>query len=757
MELRDGQSFAIAGLLNNLAQDDGANIPFLSKIPIIGYLFKSKAERLERTELMVLVTPRLVQPLDPDEVPPLPTQQKHFLPAPGRRRRTRPDGASPSGRPQVAARRHGDDCDDEPSTIGRAGDERGAVLVHVAVAMLALLAFSALVIDYGALWVSRRQAQNAADAAALAGALSLAFDDPDDIPRAQAGAAAAGVANQVWGAAPSILPATDVLLVPCPPGAPGLPDTCIRANVYRSAARVERAPDVLRADRRHQQPGRARDGHRPGAHGQRGGVHEAVGRCGQVGRELGERRAEHGSVDARRPTSTNTEDRATLRARSRGDDAGRVHRANGQQIPGPGSRRSMRMAIRRRDYGLQLTLKIGSSENRLSSGWFLGARSAQPGRSSRFGRPDYRNNITNCNGDRLPDWRHAERATPRQGEHGRPDQAGCRRRRAGRTWASSEGPRRILERRHEIGSGELRAGRLRRRQYYARSPRIVPVPLFDIDDFFAGSPNGKTTRDHHEHHGLLHRGHVRPGQQGRLRPAGRHPRVDRGGGSVDESASFLRKVSVGAVSETHMTARLVPDVLVVDPLDRELEQLLSASGMRTTRASAAELAALVHAAAQLPHVVIVDTRGSRAIPPSMAAVKRQHPGVGFLVVASESDPALLLEAMRAGATEFLQEPITAAALVAGDLPPRRAPRQRAAGSGEVFAFVGAKGGVGTTTAAVNVATALAKLRAVADAARGPAPGARRRGAPVRRRAALLDRRCAGEHRTASTRRSSAGW
>ena len=64
VELRDGQSFAIAGLLNNIAQNDGANIPFLSKIPIIGYLFKSNAERLERTELMVLVTPRLVRPLE---------------------------------------------------------------------------------------------------------------------------------------------------------------------------------------------------------------------------------------------------------------------------------------------------------------------------------------------------------------------------------------------------------------------------------------------------------------------------------------------------------------------------------------------------------------------------------------------------------------------------------------------------------------------------------------------------------------------
>ena len=81
VELRDGQSFAIAGLLNNLSQEDSANIPFLSSIPIIGNLFKSKADRAERTELMVLITPRLVRPLNPDEVPPLPTQMKKFLPA----------------------------------------------------------------------------------------------------------------------------------------------------------------------------------------------------------------------------------------------------------------------------------------------------------------------------------------------------------------------------------------------------------------------------------------------------------------------------------------------------------------------------------------------------------------------------------------------------------------------------------------------------------------------------------------------------
>ena len=43
-------------------------------------LFKSKAERQERTELLVLITPRLVRPLNPDEVPPLPTHAR-TLPA----------------------------------------------------------------------------------------------------------------------------------------------------------------------------------------------------------------------------------------------------------------------------------------------------------------------------------------------------------------------------------------------------------------------------------------------------------------------------------------------------------------------------------------------------------------------------------------------------------------------------------------------------------------------------------------------------
>jgi len=82
-ELRDGQSFAIAGLLDNISQNDAAAVPLLGKLPIIGTLFKSRSKRAEQTELMVLITPRLVRALSPDEVPPLPTAPEPFLRRPG--------------------------------------------------------------------------------------------------------------------------------------------------------------------------------------------------------------------------------------------------------------------------------------------------------------------------------------------------------------------------------------------------------------------------------------------------------------------------------------------------------------------------------------------------------------------------------------------------------------------------------------------------------------------------------------------------
>lgn len=79
VELRDGQSFAIAGLMNNISQRDNQAIPLLGSLPIIGHLFKSRSIRQQQTELMVLITPHLIRPLNPDEVPSLPTKADEFL------------------------------------------------------------------------------------------------------------------------------------------------------------------------------------------------------------------------------------------------------------------------------------------------------------------------------------------------------------------------------------------------------------------------------------------------------------------------------------------------------------------------------------------------------------------------------------------------------------------------------------------------------------------------------------------------------
>lgn len=79
IELRDGQSFAIAGLIDNRLTESASKIPVLGDVPIIGKLFRSRAMNRSNTELLVMVTPKLVRPLSPGQVPPMPTFPKPFL------------------------------------------------------------------------------------------------------------------------------------------------------------------------------------------------------------------------------------------------------------------------------------------------------------------------------------------------------------------------------------------------------------------------------------------------------------------------------------------------------------------------------------------------------------------------------------------------------------------------------------------------------------------------------------------------------
>jgi Flp pilus assembly protein TadG len=113
--------------------------------------------------------------------------------------------------------------------------ERGAVLVHAAVAITGLLAFSALTVDLGSMWVIRAQAQNAADAAALAGTVSLAYVNPTDMEAARAASRAIVAAHRVWGetVAPS---AVVVTTETCPAGSPAVTGHCVNVTVGLGAA-----------------------------------------------------------------------------------------------------------------------------------------------------------------------------------------------------------------------------------------------------------------------------------------------------------------------------------------------------------------------------------------------------------------------------------------------------------------------------------------------------------------------------------------
>ena len=149
-------------------------------------------------------------------------------------------------------------------------------------------------------------------------------------------------------------------------------------------------------------------------------------------------------------------------------------------------------------------------------------------------------------------------------------------------------------------------------------------------------------------------------------------------------------------------------ILLIGSTDRQLEDMLRGAGAQVAAGPASQLKALAEPGAKQPDVLVLDVRGDGQLPTGLAALKRHHPATAVLIVAPSVDPALLLEAMRSGVNEVVGAPLNAADIEAALL---RMLSQRAVSgdAGQIFAFIGAKGGVGTTTVAVNVAAALAKL------------------------------------------------
>lgn len=67
VELRDGQSFAIAGLLSAVNTRDMSQLPWIGTVPVLGALFRSAAYQQKETDLIIIVTPRLVSPAVPGQ------------------------------------------------------------------------------------------------------------------------------------------------------------------------------------------------------------------------------------------------------------------------------------------------------------------------------------------------------------------------------------------------------------------------------------------------------------------------------------------------------------------------------------------------------------------------------------------------------------------------------------------------------------------------------------------------------------------
>ncbi len=365
---------------------------------------------------------------------------------------------------------------DGSSARDRVSNERGAILIQVAVALLALLAMSSFVFDYGVMWVSRGQAQNSADAGALSGAISLAFNSPTDQDGARARAIAMAQSNRVWAQAPSVTDA-DVTFPPCPPGIPGPQDRCVKVDVFRNQARANPLPTffanlagvteqgVVATATAQVVTGDTTACLRPWA---------VLDRWNEFGPE----------GPAPRPTSTF--DRYSTGQGNNPPQENDVYLppwqsgGTGYTLPG--------------DLGRQFAIKMGpSGGSEISSGWF---RTIDLPRAdtTQLGNNTVQNNILTCNG--LPSsFAGPETVCPASIPNNWEDTAswaarGCYRVQTGATVGSTRNS--IEELLTRDGSAIWQNGDIVGSQFDppASSPRVVPVGVMDIDWYLSQDPTG---------------------------------------------------------------------------------------------------------------------------------------------------------------------------------------------------------------------------------------------------------------------------
>lgn len=111
--LKDGESFAIAGLIDNRVVQTLSRVRGLGDIPIVGNLFRSRSTRKATDELLVVVTPRFVRPVPPGEPVKLPDTAEAFLPTLAEQRAAK-----------EAAKKKKEKKHSEPEFVGPRGHEQ---------------------------------------------------------------------------------------------------------------------------------------------------------------------------------------------------------------------------------------------------------------------------------------------------------------------------------------------------------------------------------------------------------------------------------------------------------------------------------------------------------------------------------------------------------------------------------------------------------------------------------------------------------
>lgn len=359
-----------------------------------------------------------------------------------------------------------------PRKCPRFGSDRGAILVHVAFLVLVLVAFTTFVVDWGVLWLSRGQAQNSADAGALAGAIALAFDDPDDLTDTGAGkqnAYALTQGNLVYGQTPVVDISTDITFPTCPDGI----GQCIRVDVFRNQVRGNPLPMMfgtlvgvtdqgIRATATARiRPANATECLRPWA---------IVDRWDETGPNY--------------PNPDPDWDFGDTYDATTGD----LYVPPSPTMPGTGFTIA--------DYGLQFAVKMGSvgqGGQIVSSGWFRAIDIPRVNSCANQGGSAYKCNIASCGGVTTAYAPYGGTPCPTDipvGDEIYWAERGCYRVQTGNmVGPTRQGVETVMDR---DPTAEWSNGGIVNSQYDppSGSPRIVPIGVLDIANYMAQNPQG---------------------------------------------------------------------------------------------------------------------------------------------------------------------------------------------------------------------------------------------------------------------------